>query len=274
MRFLKNILKKELEKRNFMVIDKSDIRLEIPITPKDSMISLINKIKPYKTDKKLIRLGGKSDGGYLVPDDLDNIDACFSPGVDQVSEFEYDCYKRGMKLFLADKSVIKPNLNIDKTNYSFLKKYVGCSNNENFITMDEWVKKSKIDHKADLMLQMDIEGGEFFTLINTSDALLKQFRIIVIEFHNLQWLWNHEFFKLNETIFDKLLQTHTCVHIHPNNCCGVDKRLGVEIPKVAEFTFLRNDRVKQKSRFKNFPHKLDYDNTKNPHIALPNSWYR
>ncbi|MEP5340352.1 MAG: FkbM family methyltransferase [Algibacter sp.] len=256
-----------------MIINKSDIRLEIPITPKDKIVSLIAKLKPYYTNIELIRLGSKSDGGYLVPNDLEDIKACFSPGVDQVSEFENDCYERGMKLFLADKSVIKPNLSLPQDNYSFLKKFVGCTTNEDFITMDEWVDKSKIDEKSDLLLQMDIEGGEYFTLINTSDSLMKQFRIIVIEFHNLQLFWNHEFFKMNETIFNKILQTHTCVHIHPNNCCGMDTRLDVDIPRVAEFTFLRNDRIKQKSLQKNFPHKLDYDNTANPHLALPKNWY-
>lgn len=38
--------------------------------------------------KDLIRLGPNGDGGYLVPDDLTGIEACFSPGVCATSEFE------------------------------------------------------------------------------------------------------------------------------------------------------------------------------------------
>ncbi len=62
--------------------------------------------------------------------------------MDQVSEFEADCFKKGMKLFLADKSVVKPNLNLSSNDFSFLKKYVGCTINDDIITMDEWVDSS------------------------------------------------------------------------------------------------------------------------------------
>ena len=30
-------------------------------------------------------IGGAGDGGYLVPDDLDGIEYCFSPGVNLIS---------------------------------------------------------------------------------------------------------------------------------------------------------------------------------------------
>ena len=43
---------------------------------------LIEEIRPDTTDKPLIRLGSEADGGYLVPDDLEGIVACFSPDVD------------------------------------------------------------------------------------------------------------------------------------------------------------------------------------------------
>lgn len=38
---------------------------------------LISKLAPVDCGKQLIRLGLKGDGGYLVPDDLDSIVACF-----------------------------------------------------------------------------------------------------------------------------------------------------------------------------------------------------
>lgn len=53
-------------------------------------------------DKGLIRLGPMSYEGYLIPDDLEGIEACFSPSVGFNSIFEKDCADRGMKVFLAD----------------------------------------------------------------------------------------------------------------------------------------------------------------------------
>jgi hypothetical protein len=107
-------------------------------TDKKKVANLIESLYPFQIQTNLIRLGPKGDGGYLVPNDLDGIEACFSPGVDKISEFERDCLKYGMKVFMADKSVEKPNLNISESNYDFIKKYVGCTNNDEFLTMDNW----------------------------------------------------------------------------------------------------------------------------------------
>jgi hypothetical protein len=51
------------------------------VTEKTRIINLIQSLAPQTTDKALIRLGPNKDGGYLVPNDLDGIEACFSPGV-------------------------------------------------------------------------------------------------------------------------------------------------------------------------------------------------
>lgn len=236
--------------------------------------NLIESLYPYKIQTDLIRLGPNGDGGYLVPNDLDGLEACFSPGVATVSEFEMACLKYGMKVYMADKSVEKPNLNVPEDKYDFIKKFVGCTNNDDFITMDDWVNSKCHSEKSELLLQMDIEGGEYYSLINMSDALMKRFRIIVIEFHNLHKLWNPIYFNLNKVVFDKILQTHICVHIHPNNIGGIVSKLGVDIPRLAEFTFIRKDRVTEKSFVHNFPHKLDYDNTNKKTLPLPKNWYK
>lgn len=252
-----------LDSNEFVLDEKTDI---------EKVLSLIQKLYPYQVEKDLIRLGPDGDGGYLVPDDLDGIEACFSPGVSSVSGFEQDCFNRGMKLFLADKSVEKPML--AHKEYNFIKKFIGCSSNEDFITIDDWVKSSNIDDKSDLILQMDIEGFEYVTLINMSNELLKRFRIIVVEFHTLHKLWHEGFFHFASNALLKILESHTCVHIHPNNYSGIDEKNGISIPRMAEFTFFRNDRFTNKKSNTEFPHRLDFDNTIHPHVALPEIWFR
>ena len=39
-------------------------------------------LSPCSNGHSLIRVGAARDGGYLVPDDLEGIVACFSPGTD------------------------------------------------------------------------------------------------------------------------------------------------------------------------------------------------
>jgi len=247
------------------------------VLPPEKVTSLIRKLHPVKTQFNLIRLGPDRDGGYLVPDCLDDIAACFSPGVAKVSGFEHDCLERGMKVFMADKSVETPNWNVAKDLYRFDEKFIGCTNNDEFMTLDSWIASTGLSKNKELLLQMDIEGAEYATIINASDELLKRFKVMVIEFHRLQHLWNKGFFEVAEVVFEKILQTHVCIHLHPNNFGGtkrsVHSQFGIEIPKVMEFSFLRKDVADKIGFATHFPHPLDFDNTSKPHFALPKTWY-
>lgn len=179
-----------------------------------------------------------------------------------------------MKLFLADKSIQSPGINIPKDRFEFISKYIGPSDNDDFITLDSWVRGSITDNETELLLQMDIEGWEYLSLINASNDLLRRFRIIIIEFHNLHQLWIPSFFNIANQAFSKLLESHTCVHIHPNNDSSIYKFNGIEIPPLAEFTFYRNDRIKNKVYEENFPNGLDFKNVEHsPNIDLPTLWY-
>ena len=235
-----------------------------------SLRSLLASFAPMQTDKSLIRLGAAGDGGYLVPNDLDGIEACFSPGVSTTSAFERACADRGMRIFLADKTVNGPAE--AHALFHFTRKHVGAAAASDVMTMAEWVHQTVDESTSDLLLQMDIEGAEYETLLAIPDELLRRFRIAVFEFHWLDHLWSKPFFNLASAAFRKLLNTHVCVHIHPNNCCGSLKRGGVEMPRVAEFTFLRKDRVGTSARATTFPHPLDADNTGNPPLLLPACW--
>jgi hypothetical protein len=240
-------------------------------TPRENVLNLIRTLAPRKSSTPLMRIGPKGDGGYLVPNDLDGIYALFSPGVGELSGFEKECASRGLKVFMADHSVEQPAE--EDPDFHFTKKYVGCLDSDNMITMDSWVAASlPSDCQKDLILQMDIEGAEYESLIAISKNLLCRFRIIVVEFHALGQLWNAPFFCIASKAFEKLLQTHSCVHIHPNNCCGTLCLEDIGIPRVCEFTFLRKDRGFLDESIDSLPHELDEDNTENPPLALDPIW--
>ena len=238
---------------------------------------LIRKLHAKKVP--LIRLGNDGDGGYLVPNDLIGIEALFSPGVGKTSEFENDIAKKNINVFMADASVSSPCM--DNKRFNFLKKFVGSSSYDNFITMDDWVGKAKPLRKdSDLMLQMDIEGFEYETILRTSDSLMKRFRIMVFELHRLDLLFidtstgsiKHN---LLFRFFYKILQTHECVHIHMNNNSRIFKKGDIHIPEAMEFTFLRKDRVNTDIYTNEPSHELDVDNNrKKPHLGIPRCWYK
>jgi hypothetical protein len=242
-------------------------------TGSDDILNLIQAVRPVVLDRPLIRLGPRGDGGYLVVDDLDGVAACFSPGVSTISGFEEALAVRGMRVFLADASVAGPAVNHPR--FEFLKKYIGAISTADFVTMEDWVNASlPHDRSSDLLLQMDIEGYEYEALLSTPAPLLRRFRQIIVEFHHLEQLWSRPFFDIASRVFRKLTQYHSCVHIHPNNCCGDYDYAGIRVPRVAEFTFARNDRSRVISSVAELPNPLDHDNTALPHVRLHQAWYR
>lgn len=256
--------RKQLYKLNGLVSKK---------TNKAALLKLIKRLAPIAPDGiPLIRMGSAYDGGYLIPDDLEGIEACFSPGVGNLIDFELDCHNRGINVFLADNTIDGNNLPLDKFHYT--NKNIASFTNETLMTIDDWINNSGVAESSDLLLQMDIEGSEYAALANMSNTLQKRFRIIALEFHGLHNLWNQDYFVIASEVFTKLLETHHCVHIHPNNCDTYVEKDGIKIPITAEFTFIRKDRVGAFQKVTTMPHPLDTDNAQEvPHLELPPIWY-
>ena len=112
------------------------------LTDAASMQELISGLRPHDVGLELIRVGGGHDGGYLVPDDLEGISACFSPGVDTTSSFEEELLQRGIPSLLADASVDGPPPSL--ADARFLKKFLSAVSTDTTITLDDWVD----DHRA------------------------------------------------------------------------------------------------------------------------------
>ncbi|NUR46380.1 MAG: hypothetical protein HOP91_09560 [Sphingomonas sp.] len=218
---------------------------------------LLDAISPVETEHPLIRIGGVADGGYLIPDDLDGIAACFSPGVSDQASFEEDLLARGIRCFQIDASVERSPVEAHPL-VEFERKFLGPTTEGEFITLADWVGEKQV--RGDLLLQMDIEGAEWLVLTSTPDSLLKRFRIICLEFHGLEHIFEPFAFNLMEKVLLKLARQFDVVHIHPNNWCdvaAVSKRY--RVPGVMEYTFLRRDRVKRRTAIAKLPHPLDQD---------------
>jgi len=261
-RLLKRIIKDLLLKYNLRISRT---------TSYSDLLSFFSSLQPYSTNYNLIRIGSNNDGGYLIPDDLDGINACFSPGVSDCSDFEFDLATRGIKCFLADFSVNTPP--ISHKLFYFDKIFLGSIESQNHITLNNWID-NKTPNESEFILQMDIEGSEYAVILDTSRETLMKFRILVIEFHELDLLSDNTAFQLISLCFKKLLSDFEIIHIHPNNCAKPIVYNKYEIPPTIEFTFLRKDRILKKIATKSFPHPLDMKNI--PHkddFNLPKIWF-
>lgn len=244
------------------------------MTPKSLLDDLLIKLRPQTTEHQLIRVGAEFDGGYLVPNDLEGIAVCYSPGVDVNASFEKQLLDEfNINSHLADASVDGPPDHF--TPQSFTKKFLGAVNTPSLITLDAWLNiNNEFAHTRDLLLQMDIEGGEYESILACSESALSRFRVMVLEIHGTENWGDPGFFNIVQTFFNKLLTDFYVCHIHPNNCCGLTYLYNLPFPRVFEMTFIRKDRVKHTEPCSIFPHALDRPNLADrPDLILPREWF-
>lgn len=244
-------------------------------TSVSELLKTIDMLKPQITPSiELIRVGAKGDGGYIVPNDFENVSFCFSPGVDQTASFELDLVKYGIKSYLADFSVEKPPSYIDDR--YFTRKYVGIKSDKYFMTLQDWIREAIGSDDSDLILQMDIEGDELQVILDAPMHVLSRFRIIVIELHSLQSLANRDFNRIYKAFIEKLTMNHRVVHLHPNNVIRPCYVRSVEVHPIIEVTLLRKDRFNdlEKLTSPEIPNPLDTPNlSKSKDVPLNNAWY-
>ena len=238
----------------------------------DDLLRAIKLLVPTGCAKQLIRVGGETDGAYLIPDDLKEIEGCFSPGTSQEIGFEKELEEsHNIKSFMCDASVDPESL--DLTGSHFEPKWLGTFNDKCTQSLEHWVRNSPHANANNLLLQMDIEGAEYSTILATPHSILKKFKIVIIEFHGLERLTNSRF--LNQIFtptMTKLLSYYDCVHAHANNCCGTINIADMDVPKVIELSFYRKD-SNTGNKHTSIPHPLDIvNNPGKPPLLLGPPW--
>ena len=151
-------------------------------SPTTKIKKFIKRFRENYISVDLIRIGGDADGGYLIPDIFDRIAYCLSPGVANTADFEVELSRRyGIKSFMIDGSVASAPFADD--NFHFTKKFLGHRTNGDFITLSDWMESTldagrrRGDHG--MILQMDIEGGEYDVLTFESTATLGRFAAMI-----------------------------------------------------------------------------------------------
>ena len=245
-------------------------RLEMDGFPKEianALEFLIPKPSPFV----LKRFGGNSDGAYLVPAKaIENVVACFSPGVRNSKRFEDELVaKVGLKSHLLDASsdpeLFETPLIVDFQ--TFEKKWLATESSSTETTLTDWVERREPHSADDLLLQMDIEGAEWPILSLTPAETLRRFSVIVLELHKLDEIFSdpNVFARRASKAFKNLGDLFTTIHAHPNNCCGTSERLfgsSIRVPRTLEVTLVRNDLLKHSQGTSQLigpelPHPLD-----------------
>ncbi len=217
----------------------------------------------------LIRLGPPADGGYLVPDDLEDLALAISPGVSDEVGFDLQLAQRGLRICLVDASVDAPP--IEHHQFEFHKKYLDSYDSPPLVSLGALVTSAPAG--ADLLLQMDIEGGEYRVIHSMPTSDLARFRVLVIEMHHLDECQLPNRARDVTAAMRKLLIHHTVVHAHVNNGAPPFWLGGHRYPSIVELTLLRTDRARRRPVPASVPHALDADCIPTaPPAALPPEW--
>jgi hypothetical protein len=251
---------------------------------KQNLYETLMIMKPKRCPFPLVRVGGNTDGAYLIPEDLKGVTACFSPGVNNSKDFEDDLassYEISCHMcdYTSDLSAFKTPLIEDLQ--TFRKKWLDVDGGSESITLEEWITEESPNEADDLLLQMDIEGAEYRNLLACPEETLTRFRIIALELHGLEVANSpSEFEEELGPLLRRLDQFFICVHAHPNNYSGefILSGTSLTIPRLIELTFLRRDRFlghhDSDLYLPSLPHPLDITSNERsrPPVFLEGDW--
>lgn len=245
---------------------------------------MFSQIKVFDVNKKKIRCGPNSDGGYVLLDEISrNTNTLFSFGVENNIDFELEFIKKykPKQNILFDHTINKLPKKRTK-NMKFVKKGISDVKSNKFVTLKDISKNLTKNN----ILKMDIEYDEWKIFEKVSEELLLNFKMIIVEFHffflNLEDVDSknkltpyfkkfsiNNYKKINSMLLNKygeilkkLNKNFLIFHLSANNSLPLKKISGKFIPQLLEFSFVRKDLV---SKFKiskeTLPIKnLDYAN--------------
>ena len=238
---------------------------------KESILEIIDLLRPSNLGYEHIRLGGDGDGSYVIPKVLNDIKYCFSAGDGGNCTFEKELEQYNIKSFIADYSYDAPTR---LKNFQYEKKFIKSYKDSQSIDVNSWIENSVPKDEKNMILQIDIEGGEYELLHAITEGNLDRFKIVVIELHNLNAINHRVFYRYFVSCMKKIKKNFEVFYLQPNNCSGISKFNGIVFPKILEITFLNKSVIKKKEKFDDKKRNLVTKNIDDKDIIyLPDYWF-
>ena len=207
-----------------------------------------------------VRRGRDGDGGYVQLDDLGTVHAAYSIGIGSDVSWDVAMADLGVEIWQYDHTIARPPQSHPKFHFQSIGLAATPSGDGTFRTLDSLVAENGHAQRNDLILKIDIEGGEWDVLGDMPTRLLEQFSQIVVEFHKLcrlneaEWVWRIL------AVLTHLHRTHQSVHVHANNWAGMVSIGGITLPNVIEVTYARRSDHAFVPCHRSFPTGLDFPN--------------
>lgn len=215
------------------------IDMESPSARLEQERALVNlaHLLPWGSESlDLQRVGGTSDGGYVMSQGWSSATAAISIGIGAEDSWDFAVAEQGIPVWQFDHTIHGPPR--EHALLTWVPQGLGAESavDPSLLTFERIV--DLCPSSGDLLLQVDIEGAEWQGL---AQADFSRFSQIVIELHLLHRLGKEEHFDEANQMLGRLTRDHRVVHVHPNNCCGLRMVAGLAIPPVLEVTLVRAD---------------------------------
>lgn len=220
------------------------------------ILELTRRLRPHRSRFAKVRVGTLGDGGYVLPDDLDGISAVLSLGIGDEVSFDLHFAQRGAPVFQYDPTVAGPPLAHE--NFHFHRLGWGPADGPQSASLQGMIERHGLLKDNHALLKFDTEGAEWGCFASIDANMLKPFRIVVCELHFIFGIQHPEYAAAYAHLIRSLTEFHTVVHLHGNNCCGIDLAEGVPVPRVFELTLLRKDRSDFEVSHEPIPGPLDF----------------
>jgi hypothetical protein len=227
-------------------------------------LEVLRLLTPYRAKGvRKARFGSPNDGGYILIDDFDSIDAALSFGIGDNVEWDVSVADRGVPVYQFDHTIDAPP--VSRQDLIFAKKRVvpqvapGCE------TLNELAERHGKAGVPSLILKIDIEADEWAVFDVTTAAALSCFAQIVGEFHGFGSMIDPQWNARARRVFEKITRQFGVVHVHATNYAGFHSVANVTVPEALEITFANRSRYRLVATDEVFPGPLDAPN--NPYVV-------
>ena len=187
---------------------------------------------------ELIRVGGSTDGGYVMAAPL-VASGALSIGVGSDVSWDQDIAARGIPVAMFDHTIRKPPQAVP--NSTFHRIGIGPTAIHTIKPLDQLREIAGAQGRNDVLLKMDVEGAEWAALTRPRPVNLEPFTQIVLELHGLAELKDERAAESILTAIEHLTATHAPIHVHANNYDELVRFGTWWFPNAIELSLIRKD---------------------------------
>jgi len=227
------------------------------------LLAMLDLLAPMAVEGfKKVRIGGAHDGGYVMLDDFDGVEAAYSIGIETDVSWDADIASREIDVFQYDHTIDSAPEQNPRLFWRKLGLGAVADDAREIVTLARMLAENGHDDARNLLLKIDIEDAEWAVFAALDDRVLSQFRQIVLEMHFFENAVDPARRDLMRRAIATLTKRHRVVHVHGNNHAPWALVGSIAVPSVMEFTFARIDGGIFRPSDELFPTALDRPNRK------------